>query len=336
MAERNDSAGLGARLAKRIEHNWYARAAGNYWLLPLWLIFVAISSLRLMLLAPFRRQKSDLTPVIVIGNIAVGGTGKTPLITYLVERARSLGLRPAVVSRGYGGHSDTYPLLVSDSTAVAQCGDEPKLLQQRLQCPVVVDPKRSRAVAALNAKVDIIFSDDGLQHYAMKRAAEIVVSDVTRGFGNGWRLPIGPLREPMSRLQSADLHIVNGSDFIVEPSALIEGTTGRSVPLDFFAGQQVHAVAGIGNPQRFFTTLRALNYQPIEHAFPDHYEFTDTDLRWNDDKAVIMTEKDWVKCAAFKRENQWYLQVNAHPTEATKAKLDALLTKVSGGTATQS
>ena len=106
------------------------------------------------------------------------------------------------------------------------------------------------------------------------------------------------------------------------------------MPLDFFAGQQVHAVAGIGNPQRFFTTLRALNYQPIEHAFPDHYEFNDTDLRWNDDKAVIMTEKDWVKCAAFKRENQWYLQVNAQPTEATKAKLDALLTKVSGGTAT--
>ncbi|MDF1762866.1 MAG: tetraacyldisaccharide 4'-kinase, partial [Oleibacter sp.] len=210
------------RLAKSIERHWYGSATGNLYLLPLWLIFVVLSSLRRTYYRVFPAKPSN-TPVIVIGNIAIGGTGKTPLIAYLALRAKVLGLNPGIVSRGYGGTCDRYPLLVDQNTDVCHSGDEPALLFHTLQCPVVVDPNRAAAVAMLSDLshqdtdnyVDIILSDDGLQHYAMARQAEIIVSDKTRGMGNGWCLPIGPLREPVARLKQADLHLVNGSDFII-------------------------------------------------------------------------------------------------------------------------
>jgi tetraacyldisaccharide 4'-kinase len=266
-------------------------------------------------------------PVLVIGNIAIGGTGKTPLITYLAKRAGELGLRVGIVSRGYGGQSDTYPLNVTAETPVSQSGDEPKLLT-RTGCPIVVDPKRSRAVQFLKDDVDLVLSDDGLQHYAMARAGEIIVSDVTRGFGNGWQLPIGPLREPISRLNSVDLCLVNGEDFIVQPVALVNANTGEQAKLDTFSNKSVHAIAGIGNPARFFTTLKTLGYMVEEHAFADHHAFVKKDITFSDVLPVVMTEKDWVKCREFSNDNTWFLQVDAQPTADAAQKIDELLIRL--------
>jgi tetraacyldisaccharide 4'-kinase len=266
-------------------------------------------------------------PVLVIGNIAIGGTGKTPLITYLAKRAGELGLRVGIVSRGYGGQSDTYPLNVTAETPVGQSGDEPKLLT-RTGCPIVVDPKRSRAVQFLKDDVDLVLSDDGLQHYAMARAGEIIVSDVTRGFGNGWQLPIGPLREPISRLNSVDLCLVNGEDFIVQPVALVNANTGEQAKLDTFSNKSVHAIAGIGNPARFFTTLKTLGYMVEEHAFADHHAFVKKDITFSDVLPVVMTEKDWVKCREFSNDNTWFLQVDAQPTADAAQKIDELLIRL--------
>ena len=310
-------------LAARIEYNWYHSARGNLWLLPLWLLFVAVSGLRRLFYRLFP-PSGQITPVLVVGNIAVGGTGKTPLIQYLVARSSALGLRPGIVSRGYGGKADSYPLKVSADTPVEESGDEPRLLFAS-GAPVVVDPVRSRAVAELEHEVDIIFSDDGLQHYAMARDAEIVVSDHTRGFGNGWQLPVGPLREPISRLKQADLHLVNGQDFTIVADSLVDIISGREESPDFLRGQTVHAVAGIGNPQRFYTTLREAGVQVIEHPFPDHHAFVADDLKFDDGLPVVMTEKDWVKCSGFALSGSWYLKISAVPGPKARTQIDNLL-----------
>lgn len=315
-----------SKIAAHIERHWYGSALGNLWLLPLWCIFVLVSGLR-RLLYRMLPVKNLGVPVLVIGNIAIGGTGKTPLITYLAKRAGELGLRVGIVSRGYGGQSDTYPLNVTAETPVSQSGDEPKLLT-RTGCPIVVDPKRSRAVQFLKDDVDLVLSDDGLQHYAMARAGEIVVSDVTRGFGNGWQLPIGPLREPISRLNSVDLCLVNGEDFIVQPVALVNANTGEQAKLDTFSNKSVHAIAGIGNPARFFTTLKTLGYMVEEHAFADHHAFVKKDITFSDVLPVVMTEKDWVKCREFSNDNTWFLQVDAQPTADAAQKIDELLIRL--------
>ena len=310
-------------LAARIEANWYGRATGNLWLLPLWLLYVLISALR-RLWYRFNPPASSATPVLVIGNIAVGGTGKTPLIMYLSRRAAELGLSTGIVSRGYGGRAPEYPLRVTALTPVEHSGDEPRLLLSSGSA-VVVDPVRSRAVAVLEGEVDLILSDDGLQHYAMARQGEIVVSDATRGMGNGWQLPVGPLREPVSRLATVDLHLINGSDFTIQADGLINARSGAALSARALAGQTVHAVAGIGNPQRFFTTLRDLGYEIIEHPFPDHHQFTAADFEFNDGLAVVMTEKDWVKCTAFAASQHWFLRVSALPSAQAQAKIDQLL-----------
>lgn len=315
-----------SNIAAHIERHWYGSALGNLWLLPLWCIFVLVSGLR-RLWYRMLPVKNLGVPVLVIGNIAIGGTGKTPLITYLAKRAGELGLRVGIVSRGYGGQSDTYPLNVTAETPVSQSGDEPKLLT-RTGCPIVVDPKRSRAVHFLKDDVDLVLSDDGLQHYAMARAGEIVVSDVTRGFGNGWQLPIGPLRESISRLNSVDLCLVNGEDFIVQPVALVNANTGEQAKLDTFSNKSVHAIAGIGNPARFFTTLKTLGYMVEEHAFADHHAFVKKDITFSDVLPVVMTEKDWVKCREFSNDNTWFLQVDAQPTADAAQKIDELLIRL--------
>lgn len=313
-------------LAQRIEANWYRSAWRNAWLMPLVPVVWLLTTLKRR--AFLRNPPSPgPVPVIVIGNITVGGTGKTPLITWLAERARAHGLRPAVVSRGYGGRAEHYPLLVEAGTPVSECGDEPRLLQSRLQCPVVVDPQRSRAVQALAGQADIIFSDDGLQHYAMARSAEIVVVDGKRRFGNEWLLPVGPLREPVERLSAADLVVANGSDFTVTASALVNAVSGQKAPLESLQGKVVHAVAGIGNPQRFYDTLTVLGASVKAHPFADHHAFSaaDFDFPQENDAHIVMTEKDWVKCRPFAQPHWWYLQVDAVPDDSTCARLDALL-----------
>lgn len=294
------------------------------WLLwPLTLLYAFVTGLRRFAyrarLLPVRRFR---VPVIIVGNVTVGGTGKTPLTLALIERLRAEGFRPGVVSRGYGGKA-AYPLLLDQAVTAAQAGDEPVAIFRRAHVPVVVDPKRTRAVATLlrEAKCDVVLCDDGLQHYALARDIEIVVVDALRGLGNRQLLPAGPLREPASRLARVDYVVVNGSAqswpgafaMQLQPQpwrALREG--GASPPPN---GARLHAVAGIGNPERFFTQLRQQGFDVVPHAFPDHHAYVASDLDFGDGVPVVMTEKDAVKCAHFAAENWWYVPVAAQLPE---------------------
>jgi tetraacyldisaccharide 4'-kinase len=316
------------RLSERISSNWYRPWWHNVALLPLQPLSWALVRYRWRRYGQQRRQSDSEVPVWVVGNLTVGGTGKTPLITWLVERARQLGLRPAVVSRGYGGKAPSYPLQVSAETPVEQCGDEPMLLFQRLNCPVWVDPRRARAVQAAQQHADVIFSDDGLQHYAMRRHREILVIDGQRGFGNGWLLPVGPLREPLWRRREVDIELRNGIDFCVRPMALVNAATGARRSAKALKGQRIHAVAGIGNPQRFLTTLEQLGAQVDSHWFPDHHAFKPADLEFGDPSPIVMTEKDWVKIRPFASRRMWYLQVGTVLTDAARDRLETELLKL--------
>jgi tetraacyldisaccharide 4'-kinase len=309
---------------------WQDSAYSGAWWLQLlrplsWLFRIATSARRFFYRYLFARKRS-LIPVIVVGNISVGGTGKTPLLIALADEARRRGLRVGIVSRGYGGNASIFPLSVDGNTSVAVCGDEPAMMAQRLGVPVVIDPDRARAVAALEGRCDVILSDDGLQHYAMARDIEIVVVDAARGFGNGLCLPAGPLREPLSRLRTVDFLVANGVDTVrflphhydfvemqLRPTACIHVATGERMTAEDFFRQHpsVHAVAGIGHPQRFFSTLRTLGTVVIEHPFPDHFHYAPSDLQFADVFPVVMTEKDAVKCRQMNLQQAWYVEVDA-------------------------
>ncbi|MWV13886.1 tetraacyldisaccharide 4'-kinase [Pseudomonas sp. R-28-1W-6] len=278
-------------------------------------------------------------PVIVVGNITVGGTGKTPLILWLIEHCRSRGLRVGVVSRGYGAQPPQLPWRVRAEHSAAEAGDEPLLLVQRSGVPLVIDPQRSRAVQALleQETLDLILCDDGLQHYRLARDLELVLIDAARGLGNRRCLPAGPLREPVERLSEVDAVLFNGAAadsaqgyaFRLQPTALVNLRSGARAALDHFPpGQAVHAVAGIGNPQRFFNTLEALNWQPIAHAFADHASYSPELLQFSPQLPLLMTEKDSVKCRAFAADDWWYLAVDAVPSEAFVAWLDGELSRL--------
>lgn len=262
-------------------------------------------------------------PVLVVGNISVGGVGKTPLVAALCELLLEHGWRPAIVSRGYGGKATKYPYQVTSHSMARECGDEPLLLHKRTGCPVVVDPNRVSAVQYLLANTDcnLIISDDGLQHYALGRDIEIAVIDGTRGLGNERLIPAGPLREPKDRLNEVDFIIINGDGFVTEqpcwkmslqPDQLINISNGKIIPIDaLIDSSAVHAIAGIGNPQRFFESLKQLGYNVECHEFNDHHSFVAKDIWFGDDRPVIMTEKDAVKCNVFANQNCWYLKVSA-------------------------
>ena len=278
-------------------------------------------------------------PLVVVGNITVGGTGKTPLILWLIEHCQRKGLRVGVVSRGYGATPPQLPWRVSAEQSATQAGDEPLLIVQRTGVPLMIDPDRSRAVKALLASepLDLILSDDGLQHYRLARDLELVLIDNARGLGNGRCLPAGPLREPVERLQSVDAVLYNGAArdpqggfaFELQPTALINLVTGERQALDFFAaGQALHAVAGIGNPQRFFTTLETLHWRPIAHAFADHAPYSAEILNFTPSLPVVMTEKDAVKCRDFASPDWWYLAVDAVPSEAFALWFDQQLLRL--------
>lgn len=320
-------------LAHHISQNWYLSPWRNSYLAPLWLLFVLLSGLR-RLYYRLRPAKALFSPVVIVGNISVGGTGKTPLIEYLLKQCHQQGLKAGVIARGYGGAGD-YPLRLDKHTSVAQAGDEPVMLYHNCPVPFVVDPKRNRALASLlNENLDVIFSDDGLQHYALARDYEIVVIDGARGFGNGWRLPIGPLREPISRLQQADLVLQQGHDFVLKPCEFINLHTQQTLSVaDFiqqYATMPIKAIAGIGNPERFFHSLKALGLKPDVQAFKDHYPFSQTDL--DATMLTVMTEKDAIKCASFASSQHWYLKVSLMPTNAMQQRIDTLLTNLKQGT----
>jgi tetraacyldisaccharide 4'-kinase len=323
--------------AERLTAAWYAGHPALMLLRPLECLYrrVVASKRR-----RFEAGEGDIyrapVPVLVVGNITVGGTGKTPMILWLIEYCRQRGLRVGVVSRGYGAKPPSLPWRVSAEQDPAQAGDEPLLIVQRSGVPLMIDPDRSRAVRALLASepLDLILSDDGLQHYRLARDIELVLIDAARGLGNRRCLPAGPLREPAERLQSVDAVLYNGASadrdggfaFTLQPQALINVRTGQRQPLEYFpAGQALHAVAGIGNPQRFFATLQALHWQPIAHPFADHAPFTAQALEFHPDLPLVMTEKDAVKCRAFAGADWWYLAVDAQPSTAFRAWFDQRL-----------
>lgn len=273
-------------------------------------------------------------PLIVVGNITLGGTGKTPMVIWLVEHLSAQGLRVGVISRGYGAQPPSLPWRIQPAEdRPEQVGDEPLLIAGRCQVPVVIDPDRARAGQHLLelAAVDVIISDDGLQHYRMGRTLEMVMLDHARGLGNARCLPEGPLREPASRLNSVDLIVRNGAEadadgafaMQLQATELVNLKTGqRLTPDEWKAHPRVQAVAGIGNPQRFCRTLERLGFIPTLHAFADHARYnTDSFTEFDRNEPLIMTEKDAVKCMGFAREHWWYLRVDAQLSAAFVAAL---------------
>lgn len=328
------------KLTERMVKAWYEGHAGLSVLWPLERLYRAVvERKRKRFLSGKLNSYRAPVPVLIVGNITVGGTGKTPLILWLIEHCRTLGLRPGVVSRGYGGEPPQWPWRVSASDDPAQVGDEPALLVQRTGVPMAIDPQRSRAIELLLAaeELDLILCDDGLQHYQLYRDLELVLIDDARGLGNGRCLPAGPLREPAGRLHEVDAVLFNGAAadkeqgyaMQLEPAGLVHVASGQRQPLDhFLAGQAMNAIAGIGNPQRFFNTLRELGWQPQGQAFPDHARFTAADLEFDNDLPLLMTEKDAVKCRHIAPDNAWYLQVDARPSPAFVGWLDACLAQL--------
>jgi len=273
-------------------------------------------------------------PVIVIGNITVGGTGKTPLIIWLAELLKNEGFKPGIISRGYGGQAEAWPQSVSADSTAEQVGDEAMLIAKQTGCPMAVSPLRADAARLLFEKSDcnIILSDDGLQHYALNRDIEIAVIDGERRFGNSFCLPAGPLREPIERLQSVDFIVVNGEkaedhefSMQITGNIAVNLISGEQKPLQEFNATGCHALAGIGNPDRFFKLLESAGLSCKNHSFPDHYKFKLGDISFSDSAPVLMTEKDAVKCMSFAGEQHWYIPVKAVPETGFAERLLALL-----------
>jgi len=257
-------------------------------------------------------------PVIVVGNITVGGTGKTPLVIKLAKLLTEQGFTPGIISRGYGG-SNRKPLVVTSHSNCDLVGDEALVIARNVNCPLVITPQRVTAAQKLinEFKCDVILSDDGLQHYALGRTVEIAVIDGENRYGNGFCLPAGPLREPLSRLKKVNFIVVNSGkansgeyEMQIVPDKFYQIDHDVAKYITEFVGQKIHAVAALGNPQRFFNFLRSLNLDIIEHPFPDHYRFNAQDFSFADNSPVVMTEKDAVKCEGFAKQNFWYLKID--------------------------
>jgi tetraacyldisaccharide 4'-kinase len=321
-------------LIDTLESAWYGNGRAPWWTAPLAALYGGVVRLRGALYRRgWLRSVRLSVPVVVVGNLSVGGTGKTPLTIALAHALRERGYRPGVVSRGYGGRQRE-PLLLGDAPAPAQVGDEPCLIRAS-GVPVAVGRDRPAAAQLLlDAGCDVLIADDGLQHYRLARDVEICVIDGERRFGNRRLLPAGPLREPLSRLQRIDLRVCNGGAAAPGeyPMQLRGGEAvaldgGRTQALAGFAGQRVHAVAAIGNPQRFFDSLRGHGIEVIGHAFADHHEFVAAELDFGDGLPLLMTDKDAVKCRRFARPHWWRVPVQAQLPDAFYA---ALLERLGG------
>lgn len=335
-------------LAVRLEGIWYEGRAGAWVLAPLSLLFAAGAALRRQFYRlGLRRAQRMTVPVVVIGNLSVGGTGKSPLVAALAMGLRCRGRRVGVLTRGYGARL-ARPVRVDRDSDPAAVGDEAHMLARDTGLPVVASPDRVAGARELIAQgVELILCDDGLQHYALARDFEIVVIDAARGFGNGRLLPAGPLRERATRLASVDAVVVQGEPAmalahwrgrlgrwtlqLVPEAARGVSDARRWIALERWRGARVHAVAGIGRPARFFAMLRAAGLEPIEHPFPDHHAFVAADLDFADGLPVLMTAKDAVKCRAFAGDQCWEIPVVADLQPAAGAalldRIEALLEK---------
>jgi tetraacyldisaccharide 4'-kinase len=314
---------------------WYKDPFLSVCLMPLGFLFSDAAKFRKFLYRLGILKTHTLpVPVIVVGNITVGGTGKTPLIIWMAGFLKNSGFKPGIISRGYRGRSATWPQWVTADSDAGTVGDEALLIAKETGCPMAVGPLRVDSASMLLklADCDVILSDDGLQHYALNRDIEIAVIDGERRFGNGYCLPAGPLREPIERLKSVDFIIVNGEKYEEREFSmklvgemLINLVTGEQKSLQEFKGIDCHALAGIGNPDRFFTLLEAAGLTCITHSFPDHYQFQRRDIEFSGNKPVLMTEKDAVKCTAFAGKQHWYLPVKAVPDAVFSEQLLNLL-----------
>ncbi len=346
-------------LEAHLQRRWYGRPGWLLLLLPLEYLYRSIVVLRRWC---YRRGWLSAwrapVPIIVVGNVAVGGTGKTPVTIALCKALRAKGFTPGIISRGYGAQPPTFPYSVTTSSSSIESGDEPLLLAQRTGCPVVIAPQRATAAQYLlklsaqqsqpqsqsQLPCDVLICDDGLQHYALARDIELVVVDGARGFGNGHCLPVGPLREALSRLQQVDAILINDASindtpiscgettapqyaFQLQPSVVLHLASGAELNVAQWCADhpRVHAVAGIGNPQRFFNTLRALGCELIEHAFADHHAFSAADINFGDALPILMTEKDAVKCRAFAAANCWALRVEVELPDSLLAQITGKL-----------
>jgi tetraacyldisaccharide 4'-kinase len=319
-----------------IERIWSGSSLVYLLLLPLsWLYGLVSGLIRLSYRYGLRKSWRAPVPVVIVGNLTAGGNGKTPMVIWLVEQLQQRGYRVGVVSRGYGGKSAVYPLVLDAQTTTRQAGDEPVLIYQRTGAPVAISPKRAEAVQALlnQGELDLIITDDGLQHYALQRDFELVVIDGVRRFGNGWWLPAGPMRERVARLKTVDACVANGG--VAQPGEIAMKLQAQDA-VNIASGERrpaielphVVAMAGIGHPPRFFATLEKLGVEvDREVAFADHQEYHHEQLAAlvSHGQTLLMTEKDAVKCRAFAQPDWWYLPVEAIlPTEQAEQLLQGI------------
>jgi tetraacyldisaccharide 4'-kinase len=323
-----------------IERSWDGWHWITFVLLPLTGLFCLLAWLRRQAyrIGWLKSHRLDV-PVIVVGNISVGGTGKTPLIIWLARWLAEAGYRPGIILRGYGGSTGETPTEVTASSLPREVGDEAVLIRRHSSCPVFVGSRRAEVGRRLLAEhaCDLILSDDGLQHYALQRDMEIVVIDGQRRFGNGLCLPAGPLRESSRRLSRSDLVVVNGEaepgeyslQLITEKAISLQD--GRQLPLQAFQGHRVYAIAGIGHPERFFRVLNRAGLETVCHAFPDHHPYTEKDLAAFRGETVLMTEKDGVKCEQFALPGLWYVPATAEPDAGFRQVFESKLKRLTDG-----
>ncbi len=327
---------------KSLDTYWYDSNLVALLLRPIsWFYCFIVSIRKTLYQLKLKKSFSANKPLVVVGNIAIGGSGKTPLLIALCDYLQSKGYKPGIVSRGYGGNI-TGVKQVSHDDEASLVGDEPLMIHHKTKLPVVVGADRVAAVEFLlsHNKCDVVLSDDGLQHYRMARDLEICVVDSVRGHGNGYCLPAGPLREPLSRLKGIDIVVYSGvnrdaaSPEIDSYSLDVVGLNRlnsdekatASLPISSFKGKKIHAVAGIGNPSRFFQQLRDNGLTIVEHAFSDHHAYLKSDFSGWDDECILMTEKDAVKCNGFSLADAWSVNVKATFSESLELKLaDKLL-----------
>ncbi len=339
---------LWQRFGQSVTDSWYCSSGGwTRCLKPLACLFSYLASKRKQRLLQTSRWAPPV-PVIVVGNITIGGTGKTPLVAALVWEFQKRGYRPGIISRGFAAKTRDMPLAVRSDSDPVNAGDEPVMLARQLNVPLIVDIDRVKAARYLCDQTDcnLIIADDGLQHYNLLRHIEVLVLDGDRLLGNQLCLPAGPLREPPERISQVDMILINtnsaslsaqavesrlalaplGQDklyyFSLEPGAPVS-VTGMSLHMPDTG--RVHGVAGIGYPERFFNTLRSLGYEVISHPFPDHHSFTAKDICFNDDLPVIMTAKDAVKCTGFADHRHWYLPVTTRVSDSCIEQLMAMI-----------
>jgi tetraacyldisaccharide 4'-kinase len=334
-----------SRLQQWLETIWYRGGKGAFLLMPLSALYCTANRLQRWIQS--RYLTTLACPVIVVGNITLGGTGKTPLAIYIVKLLQKQGYKPAIITRGYGGKSSHWPQSVTPHSDPQQVGDEAVLMARRTGVPVYAGANRLASIKALLAQhdCDVIVSDDGLQHYKLPRDIAIAVVDAGRGLGNGYCLPAGPLREKKQRLDECDFILVNGKgsfekntpnqsfSFYLKGDSLIGLQSQKEQALDLFVNQTVHAVTGIGNPARFYKTLGQGGLSLVKHSFPDHHDFKPGDLQFADDHPIVMTEKDAVKCMQLAIDEAlaqrcWYLPVTAKLDDRFDTQLLQRLEKI--------